>query len=96
MESFDNVYLAKRMKVLKRAQDKLVAGGVKVPGYAKQDRSFWLFPIVVPDIPMCYNALCNIGVDAYLGATQLRVIQPPSGTHYVNVDETQAFFDNVE
>jgi len=95
MQSFDNVYLAKRMKVLKRAQDRLVAGGVKVPGHAKQDRSFWLFPIVVPDIPLCYKALCNIGVDAYLGATQLRVIQPPSGSHYANVDETQAFFDNV-
>ncbi len=83
------------MKLLKKAQDKLVAAGIQVPGYAQQDRTFWLFPIVVPDVAVAYDALVNIGVDPYLGATQLRVIQPPTGSKYEELAETQEYFDRV-
>jgi len=95
MRSFDNEYMDRRMAVLKRAQDKLTNAGIKVPGHVHKERSFWLFPIVVPDIPLCYKALVDRGVDAYLGATQLRVIQPPSGSRFTEIVETQEYFDKI-
>jgi len=87
--------MSRRMAVLKKAQDKLMQAGIHVPGHPCENRSFWLFPIVVPDIPLCYNGLIARGVDAYLGATQLRVIQPPSGSKYEEIVTTQEYFDKV-
>jgi len=95
MHSFDNEYMSRRMAVLKKAQDKLMQAGIQVPGHPCENRSFWLFPIVVPDIPLCYNGLIARGVDAYLGATQLRVIQPPSGSKYEEIVTTQEYFDKI-
>lgn len=53
------------------AQDYLMQNGVKVPGHLAKDRTFWLFPILVPDhqVDFCYEQLNLRGIDAYKGAT---------------------------
>lgn len=80
---------------LQRAKNKLVANGVLVPGYAVNERSFWLFPVLVPDLDLCAEMLNKRGVDAYLGATQLRKIMPVN-EKYKLPSKMIAFFDKVE
>ena len=82
------------------AQDYLMRNGVKVPGNQVKDRTFWLFPILVPEnqVEFCYEQLNLRGVDAYKGATQLQVIQPPQGYHYqkeFSIESTKKFFSNL-
>ena len=69
--------------------------GIKVPGYAMSDRSFWLFPVIVPDVKMCSEMLNKRGVDAYLGATQLKKVLPPIGSRYQSPKKMLTFFDKV-
>lgn len=95
MKTFDSKLFAERMQNIKVGQDMLLKGGINCPGHASDFRSFWLFPIIVPDVQVCYKMLNERGVDAYLGATQLRVVEPPHGTKYLEADATKEFFDKV-
>lgn len=71
-----------------------MANGVMVPGYAMNERSFWLFPVIVPDVELCSSMLNKRGVDAYLGATQLKKILPVNYKYKLPV-KTISFFDKV-
>ena len=64
-----------------------------MPGYAVADRSFWLFPVIVADLKLCDKMLNRRGVDAYLGATQLKPIHPLQG--YKKPEKMFSFFDKV-
>lgn len=54
-----------------------------------------LYPIIVPDVNLCYKMLNARGVDAYLGATQLRVVHAPVGSKFAEPDQTNNFFNKV-
>ena len=95
MKTFNNQEFERVIKRIKTGQDMLVNGGVIVPGHQADVRSFWLFPIIVPDVIACYKLLNLRGVDAYLGATQLKVTESPHGAKYNNTDTTNEFFDKV-
>ena len=56
-------------------------------------RSYWLFPVLVPDLELCSDMLNKRGVDAYLGATQLRKVLPMEG--YKMPEKMITFFDKV-
>ncbi len=58
-----------------------------------ENRSFWLFPVIVPDVKLCSDMLNLRGVDAYLGATQLKAIHPAQG--YKRPEKMYTFFDKV-
>ena len=68
--------------------------GIICPGYKIRERHFWLYPVLVPDINLCQRLLVTQGIDAYLGATQLKVIQPPSGNYY-DIEKTKDFFEQI-
>ena len=48
-----------------------------VPGQAAQFRNHWLFPLIVENPAATMKELNDAGIDAYRGATQLNVIDPP-------------------
>jgi len=95
MQAFNNKQFAERMQNIKVGEDILLKGNVQVPGHQADFRSFWLFPIIVPNLQLCYKLLNERGVDAYLGATQLKVIDPPHGSKYPEADATREFFDKL-
>jgi len=71
-----------------------MANSIMIPGYAMNKRSFWLFPVIVPDVELCSKMLNKRGVDAYLGATQLRKILPVNDK-YKQPIKMISFFDKV-
>ena len=78
---------------LQKAVDKLRSQGIKVPGSEISGRSFWLFPVIVPELKACSDMLNKRGVDAYLGATQLKPVHPNFG--YKKPSKMYSFFDKV-
>jgi dTDP-4-amino-4,6-dideoxygalactose transaminase len=51
---------------------------VSIPGDLAPVRNHWLFPIVVPQPERTIALLNAHGVDAYRGATQLALVEPPT------------------
>ena len=47
-----------------------------------QIRLFRLYPIVVPNPNLTYQMLNARGIDAYMGVTQLDVVESPIGSKY--------------
>ncbi len=93
LKNFDPKRFADSNGKLQKAVQKLVAEGVTVPGHAIQNRSFWLFPVIVPEVKTCSDMLNKRGVDAYLGATQLKPVHPIDG--YKKPLKMYSFFDKV-
>ena len=54
-----------------------------------------LYPVLVSDVEMCYKLLNKSGIDAYLGATQLDLVESPIGSQYKYPKETFEFFNKV-
>ena len=54
-----------------------------------------LYPVLVSDVEMCYKLLNMSGIDAYLGATQLDLVESPIGSKYKYPKETFEFFNQV-
>ena len=79
----------------KIGQEMLLKHGIKLVGYAVENRSFWLYPIIVPDIDLCLKMLISRGVDAYRGVTQLDIIESPVGSNYKYPQETLDYFLNL-
>ncbi|CAH1248806.1 Hypp8425 [Branchiostoma lanceolatum] len=51
-------------------------------GDKADNRNYWLFPILVEKPDEVIDSLCKKGINAYRGATQLNVIEPPSETSH--------------
>lgn len=51
--------------------------------------------MIVPDPKQCYKILNDKGIDAYLGATQLKPVEPPIGSSYKPAKETTELFENI-
>ena len=54
-----------------------------------------LYPVIVSDPEMCYKLLNMRGIDAYLGATQLDLVEAPIGSKYKYPKQTLEFFNKV-
>jgi dTDP-4-amino-4,6-dideoxygalactose transaminase len=55
---------------------------VAVPGHLYTNRGYWLYPIIVPDVDLCYNVLNRNGIDASKAATHLMPIEPTVGSKF--------------
>lgn len=79
---------------MKYAQDALINSkqNIIIPGSGNTERCFWLFPIVVKNPMLTFQMLNQRGVDAYLGATQLKFVESPLGYMYKNPIKTKDFF----
>lgn len=95
MQSFNQKEFSEYLKRITKFQDDLLKNGVEIPGYTAGDRSYWLFPILAPDPVALHKMLVLRGVDAYLGATQLKVIEAPTGSKFGDMSSTKEFFDKV-
>ena len=73
----------------------LEKNGVIVPGSQSDKKFFWLYPVIVPDRELCYKMLNEKGIDAYLGATQLKPVVTPTGSKYKEPAETVELFDKI-
>ena len=56
-----------------------LASGFTVPGGEAFVKEYWLFPVLVQDPEAVLRELARHGVDAYQGATQLALVEPPEG-----------------
>jgi perosamine synthetase len=52
--------------------------GAALPGMEAKNVDYWLFPVVVQHPDLTLKKLDAKGMDAYRGATQLRLLEPPS------------------
>eukprot|EP00475_Leptophrys_vorax_P026478 TRINITY_DN37390_c0_g1_i1.p1 TRINITY_DN37390_c0_g1~~TRINITY_DN37390_c0_g1_i1.p1 ORF type:complete len:448 (+),score=121.79 TRINITY_DN37390_c0_g1_i1:1154-2497(+) len=52
--------------------------GAALPGIEAEHVDYWLFPVVVQHPDLTLKKLDAKGMDAYRGATQLRLLEPPS------------------
>jgi len=95
MKLFNEKDFSEYIKRLTKVQNELLKNDIMVPGYACEGRSFWLFPIVVPDVKVLYKMLSDRGIDVYLGATQLKVIEAPTGSKFGDMSPTKEFFEKV-
>jgi len=50
LSRFDKQKFIKGNAKLQRALEKLTSRGIKIPGSEIQNRSFWLFPVIMPDV----------------------------------------------
>jgi perosamine synthetase len=80
LHSFDKAELDRSTKRQLEGQQYLLDQNVIVPGYLSKNRCFWLFPVIVPDVQLCYKMMNDRGVDAYMGTTQLDLVEPPIGS----------------
>jgi len=95
MRDFDLERFERATQRQKDGEKILLDGGTVVPGHKADLRYFWLYPLIVPDVELC-NKLLNLrGVDAYLGATQLDVVESPIGSKYKYPQETLEFFKHI-
>jgi dTDP-4-amino-4,6-dideoxygalactose transaminase len=95
MKTFDVAAFEEATIRQKEGQKVLLEGGTEVPGSKADQRYFWLYPIIVPDVDLCYKLLNAKGIDAYLGATQLDLIESPVGSRYKYPQETLDFFNRI-
>ena len=70
--NFEGGVMAGR-RAVERLQD---VQGLLVPGQAASVQNFWLFPVIVDDVPKFLRRINKMGVDSYSGATQLDVVRP--------------------
>lgn len=80
MYTFNQPELERATKRQLEGQQYLLQNNVIVPGHLSKNRCFWLFPVIVPDVHLCYKMMNNRGVDAYMGTTQLDLVEPPVGS----------------
>ncbi|CAD8173755.1 unnamed protein product [Paramecium pentaurelia] len=76
-------------------QSILKKGGLIVPGHAVEERKFWLYPVVVPNPETTYKILNARGIDAYMGVTQLDIVESPIGSSYQYPNKTLSYFKNI-
>lgn len=79
MQKFDEHFFKDCMKKYFVAQEALTRAGIFCPGYKSTDRSFWLFPIIVPNKLLFVQYMLEAGINAYRGATQLAYVKPKPG-----------------
>ncbi|CAD8088314.1 unnamed protein product [Paramecium sonneborni] len=95
MKTFDvdqfNISISRQLA----GQSILKKGGLLVPGHAVEDRKFWLYPVVVPDPETTYKILNSRGIDAYMGVTQLDIVESPIGSSYQYPNSTLSYFKNI-
>lgn len=73
----------------------LTDGGLIVPGSKSDRKMYWLYPVVVDDATKAYSKLNKAGIDAYRGVSQLNKIDPPVGSSYAQLEETNKMFANL-
>lgn len=95
MKTYDKADFIKGTKRQLEGSNQLTKNGIQVPGSDADKKFYWLFPIIVPDTEFCYKMLNDLGIDAYLGATQLKPIEPPVGSRYQIPTETVQFFEKI-
>lgn len=74
--------------------DEFTKAGIFVPGYKIRNRSFWLFPIVVPNRYLFNDFLYNKGINTMRGATQLTLVGSDSPL-YKQADNAKWLIDHV-
>ena len=95
LRDYDAVKYQMQVRKLSYAQNQLTRAGVKVPGSACQNRTFWLYPILTENPKAAFEILNNRGIDAYLGATQLDLVESPIGYRYKYPSKTREFFRKI-
>ncbi|KAM3139021.1 hypothetical protein pb186bvf_008832 [Paramecium bursaria] len=73
----------------------LQKGGLTVPGHKVEDRKFWLYPVVVPNPQLTYKILNSRGIDAYMGVTQLDIVESPIGSSFQYPKKTLEYFKDI-
>ncbi|OMJ82350.1 hypothetical protein SteCoe_16948 [Stentor coeruleus] len=95
LENVNENDLISSMKKVHVGTKILTDGGVLVPGYKSDRKMFWLYPVIVDDATKAYSKLNNAGIDAYRGISQLNKIDPPVGSSYTPIEETNKMFANL-
>lgn len=95
MKSYDKGEFLKATQRQHEGRQMLESNGVIVPGTKADKKFFWLYPVIVPDQELCYKLLNKKGIDAYLGATQLKPVEAPIGSKYIEPKETIEFFNKI-
>lgn len=83
------------MEKLRKGTEILTTGNVVVPGALTYRKVFWLYPIIVKDANRDCKILNDSGIDAYQGISQLNKIDPPIGSSYQEMSETNQMFSNL-
>ena len=91
----DQELLLASMEKLHQGTQILTDGNVQVPGSKSNRKVFWLYPIVVDDTTKAHEKLNNAGIDAYRGISQLNKIDPPIGSSFKDIPETNKMFANL-
>eukprot|EP00743_Colponemidia_sp_Colp-15_P005348 GILK01005750.1.p1 GENE.GILK01005750.1~~GILK01005750.1.p1 ORF type:complete len:424 (+),score=54.88 GILK01005750.1:45-1316(+) len=73
----------------------LLPKNITVPGMAADLRNFWLYPICVENRDAVLRQLNMRGVDAYVGATQLKLVEPPGYGSYPQPVNAKRIMDTV-
>lgn len=84
-----------QIRKLSQAQSQLTQAGVNVPGRDCKNRTFWLYPIITENPKLAFEILNARGIDAYLGATQLDLVESPIGFAYKYPTKTKEFFQKI-
>lgn len=95
MKSYDKGDFLKGTQRQHEGRQILESNGVIIPGTKADKKFFWLYPVIVPDQELCYKLLNKKGIDAYLGATQLKPVEAPIGSKYIEPKETIEFFNKI-
>eukprot|EP00744_Colponema_vietnamica_P000667 GILI01001178.1.p1 GENE.GILI01001178.1~~GILI01001178.1.p1 ORF type:complete len:500 (+),score=142.25 GILI01001178.1:87-1502(+) len=78
-----------------RLMESLLCPNVIVPGKKAFLRNYWLFPVLVSDRINVFNELVAAGLDSYLGATQLALVEAPQFAQYRDPVAARHLMENV-
>lgn len=93
LTNIDQEELMKSMEKLNKATQVLTDGKVFVPGHQTKRKVYWLYPVIVNNANLDHVSLNNAGIDAYRGISQLNKIDPPTGSSYPQIPETNKMFN---
>jgi perosamine synthetase len=95
LSSVDEAVLMNSMSKLHIATKLLSENNLVVPGHKTERKIYWLYPVIAPNTTDTYNILNKSGIDAYRGISQLNKIEPPAGSSYKDIEETNKMFASL-
>jgi dTDP-4-amino-4,6-dideoxygalactose transaminase len=95
LTTFDEEHFKAAMMNVHLGTQILEGNGLSVPGSKSLNRSYWLYPVIAPDVSQAYEALNSSGIDAYRGVSQLDMVEPPEGSRYTDPENVRRMFKSL-
>ena len=75
LPQFDEKKYLAGQSLLREAMNKLIAGGIFIPGYKAKDRNFWMFTCIMDNKDLYKNYMIKFGVYPFSKSSQIEYVK---------------------